>query len=337
MNSVIKDGADTKKAVSGWTETVATKRGCLLGLAVGDALGKSIEFRERGSFEPVTGFREGGPYPIGAGDWTDDTSMALALADSIGRVGWDVSDQTERYLSWWRDGEYSVIGDCFDIGGTTATGLSRFESDGDAMRSGPTDSLSSGNGSIMRLAPVAIAGASMFPNDIVGLARLAAESSRPTHGSAQCLSACQFLGVVLAALINGVSREEVLSPQWEPLQQLRRDVGLHPKIDAVANGSYRQKSVDQIRGSGWVVESLEAALWAFDGASCFRDAVLRAVNLGDDADTTGAVCGQLAGACWGQEGIPIEWLEELGQREEMIEPILDRLVKVDLAAIHKGV
>src|SRR5690554_4456716 len=103
------------------------QRGSLFGLAVGDALGAAVEFQSPGSFEPVTDFRAGGPHGLAAGEWTDDTSMALALADSISRAGWDLNDQARRYVSWWRNGTYSVTGTCFDIGNATAAALRRFE------------------------------------------------------------------------------------------------------------------------------------------------------------------------------------------------------------------
>jgi ADP-ribosylglycohydrolase len=287
------------------------QRGALLGLAVGDALGAAVEFQPPGTFPEVTDFRAGGPHGLEAGEWTDDTSMALALADSIADVGWDLNDQTERYVAWWRTGAYSVNGRVFDIGVTTCVALSRFLQTGDAWCSGDASERASGNGSIMRLAPVPIAYARLFPNRLEMLMERAVESSRPTHASPQCLSACAYLGVALAGLINGLPREEVLHPDWAPLQSLREFFPLHAEIDEVAQGSFQRREPPDIRGSGYVVKSLEAALWAFHDAVDFRQAVLRAVNLGDDADTTGAVCGQLAGAYWGELGIPLAWREGL--------------------------
>ena len=301
------------------------QRGCLIGLAVGDALGAAVEFKSPGSFKPVTDYRAGCPHRLGPGEWTDDTSMALALADSIGQGEWDLDDQARRYVSWWRDGKYSVNGRCFDIGNTTVDALHRFQQNKDAKTSGSSSSRASGNGSIMRLAPVPIRFAGHFPGQVEQLAQLAAESSLPTHASPQCLSACRYFAVALAGLIHGVSRDEVLSPTFEPLQKLRACEPLHPEVDAVASGSFRDLKPPAIKGSGYVVKSLEAALWAFHDAQDFRDAVLKAVNLGDDADTTGAVCGQLAGACWGETGIPKTWLDGLAKRD-MIEPILARLL-----------
>jgi ADP-ribosylglycohydrolase len=279
-------------------------RGALIGLAVGDALGAAVEFRSPGSFFPVTGYRSGGPHGLNAGEWTDDTSMALALADSIASVGWDLNDQASRYVEWWKTGKYSVNGRCFDIGITTRSALSRFIAAKDALASGDPSEHASGNGSIMRLAPVPIRYAGLYPKRVNELSRLAEESSVPTHASEQCRSACRYLGMILAALVQGDDCEAVLSPDWKPLQSLNEIKPLHPLIREVAEGSFRHKQPPAIEGSGWVVKSLEAALWAFHDADSFEAAILRAVNLGDDADTTGAICGQLAGAFWGESKIP---------------------------------
>src|SRR5947209_17042279 len=280
------------------------RRGTLIGLAVGDALGAAVEFKSPGSFAPVTGYRKGGPHRLEAGEWTDDTSMALALADSIATAGWDLNDQARRYVEWWQTGKYSVNGRCFDIGITTRSALSGFLASKDALASGDASERTSGNGSIMRLAPVRVGHADLYPDHIEQLLRLADESSLPTHASEQCRSACRYLATVLAALVRGEDRAAVLSPDWRPLRLLNEIKPLHPLIQEVAQGSFRQKEPPAIEGSGWVVKSLEAALWAFHDAGTFEEAVLRAVNLGDDADTTGAICGQLAGAFWGESGIP---------------------------------
>ena len=305
--------------------SVDRQRGTLFGLAIADALGAAVEFKMPGTFDKVTGYRGYGPHGLAPGEFTDDTSMALALADSIASVGWDLDDQARRYVSWWRKGEYSVNGRCFDIGITTQSALWCFERTGDARTSGDSSEQASGNGSIMRLAPVPIRYAYLFPNQIDELVRFLVESSLPTHASPQCLSACAYMGLILAGLIQGTAREDVLDPSWPPLRRLREVHPMHAEVDAVAAGSFRQKQPPEIVGSGYVVKSLEAALWAFHDAKDFREAVLRAVNLGDDADTTGAVCGQLAGAYWGESGIPAEWREGLA-RPEMIDKALRGLL-----------
>ncbi len=309
-------------------DVTSRRRGCLFGLAIGDALGAAVEFEPPGSFETVTEYRDGGPHGLGPGEWTDDTSMALALADSIGSVGWDLNDQASRYVRWWRTGEYSVNGRCFDIGVATQKALTEFVVSRDALVSGDRSERSSGNGSIMRLAPVAIRYAYFYPGNVPELCRLARESSLPTHASGQCVSACRYLAVVLAALINGAGREAVLSAEWAGLNEVEAEAPLHPQVREVAAGSYKRKKPPEIQGSGWVVKSLEAALWAFHNSDNFEDAVLRAVNLGDDADTTGAVCGQLAGAFWGEALIPDSLKSGLA-RTDLIESALSGIAAKD--------
>ena len=301
------------------------RRGTLIGLAVGDALGAAVEFQSPGSFAPVTGYRNGGPHRLNAGEWTDDTSMALALADSIGTVGWDLKDQADRYVQWWQTGKYSVNGRCFDIGITTRSALGKFTAKKDALMSGDRSDSASGNGSIMRLAPVPIRYAHLYPAKVDELSRLAEESSLPTHASDQCVSACRYLATVLAALIHGEKRDEILSPDWKPLQRLNDLKPLNPLIKEITLGSFRRKQPPAIQGSGWVVKSLEASLWAFHDAASFEEAVLRAVNLGDDADTTGAICGQLAGAYWGESNISASLRSGLA-RMDMIEAALKGIV-----------
>jgi ADP-ribosyl-[dinitrogen reductase] hydrolase len=303
------------------------RRGALIGLAVGDALGAAVEFNHRGSFAPVTCYRGGGPHGLAAGEWTDDTSMALALADSIANAGWDLNDQASRYVEWWKTGKYSVNGRCFDIGIATRSALAEFAATKDARASGIRSEDASGNGSIMRLAPVPIRYVHLYPSDGKELAMRAEESSLPTHASQQCLSACRYLATVLAAFMHGENRDEVLSPDWQPLRQLHEAKPLHPLIHEVVLGSFRQKQPPAIQGSGWVVKSLEASLWAFHHAGTFEEAVLKAVNLGDDADTTGAVCGQLAGAYWGESNIP-ETLRSGLARIDLIESALEGILRV---------
>ncbi len=265
----------------------------------------------------MTDYRNGGPHGLNAGEWTDDTSMALALADSIA-VGWDLNDQADRYVQWWKTGKYSVNGRCFDIGITTRSALGNYVAKKNALTSGDRSDRASGNGSIMRLAPLPIRFGHHYADQLDELSRLAEESSLPTHASDQCVSACRYLATVLAALIHGEDRDEVLSPDWKPLKQLNAIKPLHPLIQEIAQGSFRQKQPPEIEGSGWVVKSLEASLWAFHDAETFEEAVLKAVNLGDDADTTGAICGQLAGAYWGESGIPQSLRSGLA-RMDMIE------------------
>lgn len=226
---------------------ISRARGCLIGLAVGDALGAAVEFRPPGSFTLVSGYRDGGPHGLAPGEWTDDTSMALALADSLIHAGWDLNDQAARYVAWYQGGKYSVNDRCFDIGNQTSAALHRFMVTGDAATASSPGERNSGNGSLMRLAPVVLRFRSAFPETTGTLIERAGESSIPTHASPICRDACRYLGLVLSALIAGVPREEALAPDWRHLDRLGT---VHDEIARVIGGSYRLKMPPQIRGGG---------------------------------------------------------------------------------------
>ena len=285
--------------------------GSLLGLAAGDALGTTVEFKPRGSFLPLTDMVGGGPFRLEKGQWTDDTSMALCLAESlVVHHSFDARDQMQRYTRWRDEGYLSSNGDCFDIGNTVSQALRRFAHDGDPY-SGSTDPRTAGNGCLMRLAPVPLFFASAPETAI----HLSAESSRTTHGAVSCLDACRYFAGLLIGALQGVPKEELLAPRYTPVADLWEREPLCPEIDKIALGSFKQKVSSEIRGSGYVVESLEAALWAFNQSANFREGCLLAVNLGDDADTTGAIFGQLAGAYYGVDAIPPDWRECLAHGE----------------------
>lgn len=272
-----------------------------------------MEFRPRGSFLPVTGMTGGGPFDLEPGAWTDDTSMALCLASSLLWVGgFDARDQMNRYCNWADHGYLSSTGRCFDIGNTVRRALHRYRETGDPF-SGSTDPSTAGNGSIMRLAPVPMF---YFPDRERAL-HGAVESSRTTHGAPECLDACRLLADILFRALKGDGKEEILAGS-DPGQIAS------PAIQSIARGDYREKPTAGIRGTGYVVESLEAALWCFATTESFESAILAAANLGDDADTTAAVCGQVAGAYYGASGIPERWRELLVMGDE-IRDLADRL------------
>ena len=282
-------------------------KGCLVGLAVGDAVGTTVEFQSPGSFPIVTDMIGGGPFHLEPGQWTDDTSMALCLAESLVTCRKsDPTDQMERYVRWHEDGYMSSTGSCFDIGNTVSKALSLFRRTGNPI-AGSTAPHSAGNGSLMRLAPVPL----YFASDPAAAIAMSAESSKTTHGARTCLDACRYFGGLILGAVSGVKKEELLSKRYEPLENIWQATPLCPEIDIIACGSFKQKDPPEIRGSGYVVESLEAALWAFHRTSTFREGCLLAVNLGDDADTTAAIYGQIAGAYYGFTGIPEPWREQL--------------------------
>ncbi|MGU3329458.1 ADP-ribosylglycohydrolase family protein [Methylobacterium mesophilicum] len=285
--------------------------GAFIGLAVGDAIGTTLEFEARDAKPPVYDMWGGGPFDLIAGEWTDDTSMALCLADSlIACDGLDERDLMERFCRWHDSGENSSTGACFDIGITTRQALEQFRQTDDPI-AGPTDDRTGGNGSIMRLAPVAI----RYWNDPEHLRDAARRQSYVTHGATETVDACDALATVLASLIRGKPLTDVLSASYGPFC---------PGVQAIMEGSYRGKARSEIRSSGYVIHTLEASIWCLSETTTFRDAVLLAVNLGDDADTVGAVTGQLAGAAYGLAAIPQEWVSRLAWNERLVQ-ISERL------------
>jgi len=294
-------------------EKIVRYRGALLGLAVGDAVGTTLEGKPPGSFEAITDMVGGGSFNLKPGQWTDDTSLALCLAESLIECkGFNPVDQLERYLRWYREGYMSSTGACFGIGFTTQGALERFERTHEPY-SGSTDPWLAGNGSLMRLAPVPL----FFAQRPAEAIERSGESSRTTHGATEAVDACRYFGALIVGAVNGASKEELLSEFYSPVPSYWRDKPLTPEIAEVAAGSFKKRNPPQIQGLGYVVKSLEAALWAFYHSASFKEGCLLAVNLGDDADTTGAIYGQLAGAFFGKEEIPSPWLSRLAYCERI--------------------
>ncbi|MBI1927735.1 ADP-ribosylglycohydrolase family protein [Candidatus Poribacteria bacterium] len=309
-------------------EKMERYQGCLLGLAIGDAVGTTLEFKPPGSFAPIQDMIGGGPFHLAPGQWTDDTSMALCLAESlIERPGFDPTDQLKRYLRWYREGYLSSTDRCFDIGNTVRAALLRFETT-NAPYCGSTAPMSAGNGSIMRLAPVPLFYA-RTPREAI---EKSGDSSRTTHGAAACVDACRYLGALLVGAVNGATKTELLAECYSPIPSYWEENPLVPEIHEIAMGSFKFGNPPEIQGTGYVVKSLEAALWAFYQSHSFREGCLLAVNLGDDADTTGAVYGQLAGAFYGHQGLPPSWRAQLAHRH-LIESYAECLF--DLSTIGK--
>jgi ADP-ribosylglycohydrolase len=297
-------------------------RGALLGLAAGDALGTTLEFTGPGPHH-LADMIGGGPFRLRPGEWTDDTSMALCLAASLVACGgFDPADQMERYLSWAHEGYMSSNGRCFDIGSTVSAALGRYRRTGDPY-AGSTDPNTAGNGSLMRLAPVPLA----YARDARRAIARAADSSRTTHGAATAVDACRYMAGLIWGALHGEGKETLLSPGYAPLPSLWQQAPLAPEIEEIAQGSFKRREPPEIAGEGYVVKSLEAALWAFHHGDDYRQGALLAVNLGEDADTTGAVYGQLAGAHYGAAGIPAAWRAKLALCEE-IEALADALYEL---------
>nr|WP_298136541.1 ADP-ribosylglycohydrolase family protein [uncultured Pseudomonas sp.] len=279
--------------------------GTLLGLACGDAVGTAVEFCPRDTFTPLVDMVGGGPFKLAPGQWTDDTSMALCLAESLlTKNGFDAKDQMGRYLNWWQWGYMSSTGECFDIGNTVRQALLKYQQTNQPF-AGSIEPETAGNGSLMRLAPVVLF-YYPFEQDI---AKFTVASSRTTHSAPEATECCRLLGELISKALTGKSKAEVLSPSQTSF--------IEPKVRSIASGEYMFKTREQIAGTGYSVASLEAAIWCFWRSGSFESAVLDAANLGNDADTTAAIVGQLAGAFYGKSGIPTQWLAKLHMSAEI--------------------
>ena len=301
-------------------------RGCLLGLAAGDAVGTTLEFKPPGSFKPIRDMVGGGPFDLAPGQWTDDTSMALCLAESLVVTrGFNPLDQMARYVRWYRYGHLSCTGRCFDIGNTILEALHRFEATGNPL-SGLDHPFSAGNGSLMRLAPVPMVYA-LRPAVAIEKAAL---SSQTTHATRVAIDACRYFAGLIVGALAGLKKGELLAAGFCPAPGGWNGLPLTEQIAEISSGSFKFKQPPDISGDGYVVHTLEAALWAFYKSDSFRQGCLMVANLGDDADTTSAIFGQLAGAYYGLQGIPEDWRERIALRNTILQ-FADRLYRLSRA------
>jgi ADP-ribosyl-[dinitrogen reductase] hydrolase len=223
-------------------------RGALLGLAIGDALGTTLEFKPPGTFAPITDITGGGPFNLKPGEWTDDTSMALCLAESlVERRGFAAKDQMDRYCRWREEGYLSSNGRCFDIGNTVSGALAKYLRTGNPF-AGPESPNTAGNGSLMRLAPIPL----FFAKDPKEAIHYAAESSRTTHGADTAIDGCRYFAGLMIGALRGKPKSELLSPYFNPTDEpsFWSQNNLDPKIAAIAAGSFKSKGPPEIKGSG---------------------------------------------------------------------------------------
>lgn len=307
----ISDGAKNELAAANqyWQTNLSQKHdrisGTFLGLAIGDALGAPLEFKERGTFEPISSYNAGGRFNLPAGAWTDDTAMALCLAQSlIETKTYDPADALKRYCRWAETGENSSTGVAVGIGQNTLRAL------GDFNRTGRLDALphgakNDGNGSIMRLAPIPIA----FHNSQSQTIESAILQSRSTHASVLAERSCAFLAEIVYKLINGQDYAQAKS------STLARYVGT--QIQHELRVSFSEVPADQICSTGFVLDTLKAAMWAVENSNSPKDAIILAINLGGDADTVGAVTGQIVGAMYGYAAFPQELKSGLVREREL--------------------
>lgn len=280
-------------------------RGGMLALACGDALANGVEFIPRGGYPPIKGMH-GGPRGLPVGQWSDDTGLALCLGESLVAChGFDTVDQMTRYQRFYERGKGWPQAVPLIAGNTLARALADFTATGNPY-SGPTHVLAAGNGGLMRLLPAVLAS----HQDLERCRQWCRDATRTTHGAGECLEASDLLGRILFALLKGIKLAEALNVGAEAPWQSERITGL-------AKGAYLDKSPDGIKASGYVVDTLEAALWCVAHHDSLEAALLAAANLGDDCDTVAAVAGQIAGCAYGEQAIPDHWREVLAQAERL--------------------
>ncbi|KAL8919238.1 MAG: hypothetical protein Q9208_006899 [Pyrenodesmia sp. 3 TL-2023] len=310
-------------------------RGSFYGVAVCDALGAPVEFCQRGTFPPVTGLRYNRNFDLAPGCWTDDTSMTLCLAQSLvdRKGGFDAQDQVKKYIKWYMDGYMSSIGKCFDIGNATRNALAIWREHlkgtapgEEAMASGQKSvdaslkrKMQCGNGSLMRVSPVGL----VFHQDEAKAVEYAALSSQVTHPYPTNAEACMVYTKMTAATFKHSSKADLASivADWA-----FEDPDLRSRFEKYSDpGSWKEVESDRISSSGYVVHSLEASLWAFFTTDSFEEGALKVVNLGDDADTVGAIYGGIAGAYYGVEAIPKKWLTRL-EAKDIVDAVVEGVV-----------
>ena len=298
----------------------------MLGLAVGDALGVPVEFRSRERLKqnPVTGMRAYGTHNQPAGTWSDDTTMALCTLESLAK-GVDYNDIMNRFCRWVDEGYMTAHGKLFDIGRTTLHALHLYSTGTPALQCGGTDVRDNGNGSLMRILPAVFylrreyGAACMEKPEAFALIH---NLSRLTHGHEISQIACGLYCDMANELMNGktiaeaIGHASLIKNSWYGMQE-----EFSPwlsKFDFVNAGILAALPEKAIRSSGYVVDTLQAALWCLITTDSYSQCVLKAVNLGDDTDTVGAVAGGLAGILYGAESIPEGWLKVLAKKEKIL-------------------
>lgn len=305
-------------------------KGGILGVLVGDALGLPVQFLTRKEIlkKPVTGMRGYGTFNYPAGTWSDDGSLTLCTIESLIVSGYDLNDLSERFLKWFNRGYLTPFNEAFDIGGTTAEAMFQLKRGVKPLEAGPKDEHSNGNGSLMRILPVALYFSELPDGEFI---QKLAEISCVTHGHTRSQLGCALYGILVKSLLAGESPVKAYETLRGKARVIFRGTALETELKVyhrMLKGSLLTLTEEEIYSSGYVVDTLEASIWCLLQFGNFKETLLKAVNLGEDTDTVGAVTGGLAGVCYGFSGIPTEWVGELIKKDEIIE-LIDRFVLVN--------
>ncbi len=315
-------------------------RAALLGLAVGDALGVPVEFLSRVARrqDPVTGMRAYGTHGQPAGTWSDDSSLTFCLAETLARPGGrsgepDLADFARRSINWLYNSYWTATGETFDVGNATRVAIGRLERGTEPTKAGPNSESDNGNGALMRILPLVFHDTWRAENLDLNAAWVLTEAvASVTHGHPRSTLGCFLYLLVARGLLSGLSPSGACAQMRELVNPWLENGSIPAVVEDkyyrwwVLSGELVNQPVSKIASSGYVVHTLEAALWCLLRHDTYAATVLAAVNLGDDTDTTGAVAGGLAGLAYGEAGIPDEWLAVLARRTD-IEDLAARLAK----------
>ena len=313
-------------------------RAALLGLAVGDALGVPVEFAPRAARrqDPVTGMRAYGTHHQPAGTWSDDSSLTFCLAETLARPNGlkaspDLADFARRSINWLYQSYWTATGETFDVGNATRAAIDRLQRGIEPTKAGPNSEFDNGNGALMRILPLAFHGIWRAEKlDLNAAWALTEAVASVTHGHPRSTLGCFIYLLVARGLLRGhaplLAYEEARTEAYAWVQKHAKGPAFYewPKYGNVLDGNLLSFSEQAISSTGYVVHTLEAALWCLLKHDTYAATVLAAVNLGDDTDTTGAVAGGLAGLAYGEAGIPADWLAVLARRAD-IEDLARRL------------
>ena len=304
----------------------------IFGLCVGDALGVPAEFKSREELmaDPVVDMRSYGSHRQPAGTWSDDTSLTLCLIDSLAQ-GLDYNDIMIKFLSWLETGAYSPFGDAFDVGNGTEEAIMRFKHGTPALDCGGTAGSNNGNGSLMRILPMLYYLQSIYGKDLtkhVDAMNILHNVSALTHAHKRSFIGCGIYISVAAMITDSDSLQSGIEQgigkaydYYSAHHEFTRQLQYFKRLREEGFGSL---NVDEIKSTGYVVDTLEAALWCLLNTKSYKHCVLLAVNLGRDTDTVAAVAGSLAGLYYGYDSIPREWLSAI-QKKEYIESLCNQL------------
>lgn len=293
--------------------------GGILGAVTGDALGIPVAFKDRGVLQanPVKEMRGYGTHNQPPGTWSDDSSLILCGTESLQECGYDLKDMGRRFVSWFDGGLWRPYGQVFDIGGTTSIAMSNLAAGEPPEECGGCNERDTGNGSLMRILPVALFTSGNTADVQMGLI---CRASRLTHAHPRCQIACAFYGLFVRALYKGVSPGTSYEYALKTIEPLFESADFSPEkihFSGLLSGDLADKSESEISSSGYVVDTLAAAIWCLLTTGNFQDCVLKAVNLGGDTDTTASVTGGLAGVHYGMKAISEEWLHSLARYERI--------------------